>query len=886
MTKISDLKINYIKNPSGIKESICLSWAIESEQRNVLQENYQIQVNQCGCESELLYDSGVVESGQSVNIPLGLELKSIRRYDVRVRVTAGGEQSQWAEAFFISALTDASEWKGQFVSAEPEEDHGESYGTLLRKEFTIHGPVKEAWLVSTAHGLYHCFLNGRRISLDEMAPGWTSYGKRLLYQTYQVTDLLQEGSNALGVMLGAGWYKGLMGYKHTRNNYGTCTAFGGQLIIRYEDGSEEWILSDKSWKGSIGPILFSEIYDGEIYDARQEQPGWNEVGFQDEHWQTVRCVEQSPENLYPQSGSPVRVIERRQGTSLLYTPEGDQVLDFGQNLTGWCEFSVKDPNPGEVVELQFFETLDCNGNVYQENLRAAKETIRYICKGEKEETYHPWFTFQGFRYGKVVSYPGEVRPENFIACVVHSDMEMTGTFRCSNPLLNRLWNNVLWGMKGNFLDIPTDCPQRDERLGWTGDAQIFGRTASYLMNTNAFYHKWLADVAADQREDGAVPHIVPDILTGNSAGDWFLKKELPVGASGWADVAVMLPWVMYLTYEDKMILERQIDSILGWVRFMQEHSEGCLFQFGSQFGDWLALDAEEGSYQGATPVDYTCSVYYCRSTEITAKILRVLERDEEAAYYESFAQTLKDDFRKRYFEEDGMLKIQTQTAYVLALVFGLVPEMFREKSLKALKALLEKETWHLTTGFLGTPQLLFALSENGCLEGAYELLLKEDFPSWLYQVKAGATTIWEHWDGRKSDGSMWSPDMNSFNHYAYGSVGEWLYRVVTGLEIDEEHPGYEHFYVRPSIGGGLGFAETTYRSVRGYIRIFWKKDGNDVTLEIEIPVNTSADIILPQAEHILESDGLVFEKIQGEYRAKAGSGKYEIHYWYEALRSR
>lgn len=878
MIKLSDLKINYIKNPSGIRGNISLSWVIESSQRNVLQENYQIQVNGYGLESELLYDSGVVESNQSVGIPLELNIKSIRRYTVRVRVTAGGELSQWAEAYFVSAFTNAKEWKGQFISAEAEQDYNQSYGTLIRKEFTVCKPVKEAWLVSTAHGLYHSFMNGRRVSEDEMSPGWTSYGKRLLYQTYEVTDLLQDGKNALGVMLGAGWYKGLMGYKLTRNNYGTCTAFGGQLILRYEDGSEEWILSDESWKGSRSPILFSEIYDGEIYDARKELPGWNTTGFDDTHWQTIRCVEQNLDNLYPQSGTSVRVMERLRETKLLCTLEEDWILDFGQNLTGWCEFVVKSSNPGDVVELQFFETLDHNGNVYRENLRTAKETIRYICKGEEEEIYHPWFTFQGFRYAKIVSYPGEIKPENFTACVVYSQMELTGTFKCSNPLLNQLWHNVLWSMKGNFLDIPTDCPQRDERLGWTGDAQIFGRTASYIMNTNAFYHKWLADVAADQTKDGAVPHVVPDILTGNSDGDWFLEKELPVGASGWADVVVTLPWVMYLTYSDKTILEHQIDSVLNWIRFMQEHSEGCLFRFGSQFGDWLALDAEESSYQGATPTDYTCSVYYCHSTEIAAKILRVLKRDEDAEYYENLVQILKDDFRKRYFDENGILKIQTQTAHVLSLVFGLVPEEFRKKSLENMKTLLEREAWHLTTGFLGTPQLLFALSKNGCLEGAYELLLKEDFPSWLYQVKEGATTIWEHWDGKKTDGSMWSPDMNSFNHYAYGAVGEWLYRVVIGLEVDEQSPGYEHFYIKPSIGGGLTWAEGSYRSVRGCIGICWNRNGDDVILKIEIPTNTSADIVLAQAVGIKENGGLLFKRTQDGYRAKSGSGKYEIHY--------
>lgn len=878
MIAISDLKVNYLAEPAGIKNQFYLSWAIESDRRNVAQDTYQIQVRKAEEDSVNSYDSGIVESSQSVQVPVNMELESIVRYIVCVRITAASETSEWKEAKFVSGLQNPEEWRGKFISAEPEEDKDKSYGTLLRQEFTLKASVKEAWFVSSAHGIYHAFLNGTKIGKDEMSPGWTSYNKRLLYQTYEVTDLLTEGTNTLGIMLGAGWYKGLMGYKLTRNHYGIQTAFGGQLLIRYENGSEEWIASDENWKGSKGPVLFSEIYDGEIYDASEEQSGWDKSGFDDSSWDYVSVVLQDTGNLYPGNGSPVRVMERIDAVSLITMPEGDRVLDFGQNLTGWCEFSVENAKAGDIVELQFFETLDAEGNVYTDNLRSAKQTIRYICKGDKKETYRPWFTFQGFRYVKVMAYPGEINLKNFTACVVYSDMEQTGSFRCSNPLLNQLWHNILWGMKGNFLDIPTDCPQRDERLGWTGDAQVFCRTASFLMNTNNFYSKWLADVSADQTKDGAVPHVVPDILTENTEGDWGLEEEVLAGASGWADAAVILPWVMYLTYGDKAILERQIDSGLAWIRFMKEHSEGCHYRFGSQTGDWLALDAEEGSYLGATPIEYTSSVYYCYSTELVTKMLHILGREKEAKYYENLSQELKEDFQYRYFDENGVLKIQTQTAHVLALVFGLAPEGSRKRSLDDLKALLEEKAWHLTTGFLGTPQLLYALSENGCLDGAYELLLKEDFPSWLYQVKAGATTIWEHWDGMKPDGTMWSPDMNSFNHYAYGVVGEWLYRTVAGLELDEKYPGYEHFRIMPRIGGNLSNAEAIYKSVRGYIVIRWKREGRKVILEAEIPPNASADIVLLQAVNVLDRDGLEFVKEDEGYKASAGSGKYKVCY--------
>lgn len=773
-----------------------------------------------------------------------------------------------------SILQNPSQWRGRFISAEPESDSAQSCGTLLRQTFTPRKPLQAAWLICTAHGLYHAFINGHRVTQDELCPGWTSYNKRLLYQTYDVTPLLRPGENAIGVMLGAGWYKGLMGYMHTRNNYGTRTAFGGQLILRYTDGTEEWIITGESWRGSKSPVLFSEIYDGEVYDARLEQPGWNCPGFDDTEWRPVEAVGRDPSTLFPQEHPPVREISRLAPAALLTTPQGDRVLDFGQNLTGWCETVLENTHPGDVLELQFFETLDAAGNVYTENLRAAKQTLRYICRGGAREVYRPWFSFQGFQYAKIVSFPGAPKPENFTACVVHSALEETGTFRCSNPLLNQLWHNILWGMKGNFVDVPTDCPQRDERLGWTGDIAAFCRTAGFLMDIDAFCRKWLADLAADQDAGGAVSHVVPDILTGHSEDTWVPGSNYQGGGSGWGDAAVVLPWTLYLTYGDKDVIRQQMPSMLSWLRFLEEHSEGCLFRIGNQFGDWLALDAHPGSYKGGTPDEYTSAAWYCRSAALVSKMLRVIDRTEEANAYAQKAAALKADFQSRFFPDGGALTVQTQTAHVLALAFDLVPEALREKTVQGLKALLDQSGGHLTTGFMGTPHLARVLSDNGCLDEAYELLLKEDFPSWLYQVKCGATTVWENWDGKRPDGTMWSADMNSFNHYAYGSIGEWLVRTAAGLEIDEERPGYEHFYIKPQSGGGLTWVEVEYKSVRGPIAIRWKLENDVITLTAEIPVNTSADFVLDQAKTILDNGGLAFSGTQ----AHAEAGRYSIRY--------
>lgn len=871
MIRLSDLTIQYSACPAGITEPIELCWVMESDERNVKQESYQIQIWN---EETLVYDSGCVKSSQSAHVMVTQSWDSIRRYRVRLCVTANGQSSQWVERSFVTGFQRKEEWKGKFISAEPEADKGESYGTMLRKEFCVAKPLKEAFLLSSAHGIYHAFLNGRQVGTDELSPGWTSYHKRLLYQTYDVTGLLQQGENALGVMLGAGWYKGMMGYKHTRNNYGTRTAFGGQLILRYEDGSEEWVCSDESWKGTKSPVLFSEIYGGEVYDARREQCGWTMPDFDDSAWSAAEAVERDVTTLVPQHSCPVRVQEQFRPVSLFTTPNGDKVLDFGQNMAGWCECSVENACAGDVVELEFFEVLDKDGNVYTENLRGIHQILRYICKGGEKEIYHPFFTFQGFQYAKIISYPAEPSVECFTACVVHSDLKETLRFECSNPFINQLQHNIRWGMKGNFIDIPMDCPQRDERLGWTGDVQAFARTASYLMNTNAFYRKWLGDVAADQTEEGAITHVVPDILTGHMEGDWLLSQSVQGGASGWGDVAVILPWTLYQMYGDKTVLSRQMDSMLKWVQFMNRHSKGCLFEYGAQFGDWLALDAAPGSYKGATPDAYTSAAYYCASVGLVAKMLHILGREEESERYHSLANTLNCHFQSLFFRPDGSLTIQTQTAHVLALAFGLAPKEHREKIAARLRELLAENNGHLTTGFMGTPYLLRALSENGGLEEAYALLMKDDFPSWLYQVKAGATTVWEHWDGRRPDGTMWSPDMNSFNHYAYGSVGEWLYRTVCGLEIDEEHPGYDHFYLKPQIGGGLTWAKLCVDSVHGEIVSVWSLEGDIVTLNVKIPANTSADILLSQAKAILKTDGLSFSG----NRANAGSGVYSIQY--------
>lgn len=881
MLKVAQIRLNYAVNPVGTGRNLRLSWILESNLVNVRQTAYCLQLSGQESFESCLFESGWVESDCSAQVELEAtdRLESCRRYYLRVRVRAAGEESPYsAPATFVTGLLDNSEWQAQFITGERPEDWKASASTRLQKKIFLSGEVAEAYACTTALGVYHFYINGERVGEDELTPGWTSYRKHLCYQTYDVSGQLRRGENTLSALLGAGWFKGKMGFLHLRNNYGKHTAFLMQLLVRYRDGRTERFVTDTSWQRAEGPVLFSEIYDGEVCDGRREAE-W-EIG--------TEAVLFPHGVLTPQADSRVRIMNRIPAQRIFITPKGECVVDFGQNLTGWveCTFCGR---AGEELHYRCFETLDAAGNVYLDNLRTAKQEIRYICRGG-EETYHPHFTFQGFRYAVILKFPGERTTESFTALAVHTAMERTGDFSCSNPLVNRLQHNILWSLKGNFLDIPTDCPQRDERVGWTGDAQIFCRTACYLMNAYTFYEKWLTDLAADQTEEGGVPHVVPDIISGKEQGDWLLSQGTH-SAAGWADAAVINPWVLYLTYGDKDILRRQYDSMRRWIGFMESHAQDYIWNYRLQFGDWVALDAEEGSYYGATPNELTCTAYFAYSTGLFVKVAALLGEEEDAARYRELYERIVDKFRRTFFTEEGRLTAQTQTAHILALCFDLVPQHYREQTAKRLTELLAEHDGHLVTGFLGTPSFCRALSDNGYVDEAYDLLLKEDFPSWLYQVRMGATTIWEHWDGMKPDGTMWSPDMNSFNHYAYGAIGDWLYRVVLGIDTDEKAPGYRRSVIAPKTGNALSWAEGSYQSIYGTIRVRWERrpvsEGLcEIELTVRVPENTTACIRLEDGARLCtrEQDAgrkgqtLQFQRQDGILTAETGSGVWNVCY--------
>jgi alpha-L-rhamnosidase len=881
--QVSKLRCEYKENPIGIDvRQPRLSWQIVAGQRNIKQAAYQIHVSKDDYFKSLVWDSGKIFSDQALHHPYeGDELESSTRYYYRVMIwNQLGLATEWSEiAFWEVGLLNTNEWLAEWITPSHEAiDPNVEPEFLLRKSFEAHGDVRSARIYATSLGLYELELNGARVGDMLFTPGWTSYKHRLQYQTYDVTEMLQKGPNTLGMSLGNGWYKGNLGWSHQRNIYGDRRAGLLQLLIRYADGSEEIIKTDRSWQSLLGPIQMSELYHGERYDARLEQLGWSTNTFDSSEWNTVEVLDHKKDIIIAQENDPTRVVEEIKPLKLIMTPSGETVIDMGQNMVGWMKFRVE-AEQGTRIVLQHAEVLDQEGNFYTDNLRTAKQTIEFICNGQGIESYEPTFSFQGFRYVKVEGYPGQLMLDQFIGKVIHTDMEPTGSFECSNPMINQLQHNIIWGQKGNFLDVPTDCPQRDERLGWTGDAQVFVRTAAYNYNVAPFFEKWLKDLSADQLDSGGVPFVVPHVL-----------GEKDYSSAAWGDAAVICPWNIYLCYGDKRILETQYDSMVAWVEYI--HSQGneeYLWNTGFHFGDWLGLDAKEDSYKGATPEDLIATAFFAYSTSLLKKIAAVLGKEEDVSKYGHLLERIIVNFNQEFITPNGRLVAPTQTGHVLALMFDLVDEVTRKRLAHTLAEYVKENNYHLTTGFVGTPYLCHVLSSNGYHDVAVKLVLQEEFPSWLYSVGKGATTIWEHWDGIKPDGSFWSVDMNSFNHYAYGAIGDWLYQEVTGLQMDEGQPGYKHIHIKPNMQSGLSYARTTHESMYGTVISGWSLGENGQTeVSVTIPANTTATVELPAAnlEQVRENGQLLDEvmgiahqkQVEGIVRLHIGSGTYHFSY--------
>jgi len=887
------LRTEYQDNPVGIDTtSPRFSWSIRASGRGVVQEVYQVRVaptlRALDGAGAALWDSGKVRSEESLHRPYhGPPLESGRRYFWRVRVWAGsGRVSAWsAPAFWEMGLLSSSDWKADWIEPDLAEDVAKpGPSPMLRRVFKLGGSVDRARAYVTSHGLYELHLNGQRVGDQVFTPGWTSYNERLQYQTYDVTPLLRKGDNAVGVLLGSGWYRGDLGFGGRRNTYGDHLALLCQIEITYRDGHRELVLSDAGWKATQGPILTSEIYHGETYDARLEKAGWTAAGFDDSSWSGVKVVHARKDDLIAPVGPSVGKMAELRPVRILKTPSGETVVDMGQNMVGWVRLAVSGPQ-GATITLRHAEVLDQEGNFYTANLRRAKATERYTLKGGAREIWEPHFTFHGFRYVAVDGYPGTLTLDSVTGIVVHSAMAQTGHFSTSHPLVNQLQHNIVWGQRGNFLDVPTDCPQRDERLGWTGDAQVFCRTAAFNMDVAGFFTKWLGDLAADQYEDGDVPHVIPNVLP-LSGG------RRPAGAAGWADASVIIPWTMYLVYGDTRILENQYKSMSKWVGYESRRAgETYLWRGDVHFGDWLAYSAppsEARSYPGATTSkDLIATAFFAHSVDLLQRVARILDRKDDAARYLALLERIKAAFCREYVTASGRIGENTQTAYALALQFDLLPDDLRPIAAQRLAEDV-RERKHLTTGFLGTPYLCHVLARYGYLGEAYRLLNREDYPSWLYPVKKGATTIWERWDGQRPDGTFQDVGMNSFNHYAYGAIGDWMYRVMAGIEIDEAAPGYKHILIQPLPGGGFTSVEASHETMYGRVTSRWTLREEAFELAVEVPPNTRASVRLPHAflsgvteggQALSGSTGVTASRQDGDsVIVEIGSGAYRFAY--------
>jgi alpha-L-rhamnosidase len=879
---VTGLRCEYQADPLGIDaERPRLSWQLRSDERGVVQSAYQVQVARDG---KALWDTGRVTSDRSVHVPYGgPALESSRRYTWRVRVWDGsGRASAWsAPGSWEMGLLKPNDWRARWIEAAANEDTKTSQPSpVLRGVFRLNAAVRSARAYVTSLGLYELEINGRRVGDELLTPGWTSYRKRLQYQTYDVTSHLRAGENVVGATLGDGWYRGYLAWKDKRNVYGEHLALLCQIRVEHADGSVEVVGTDGAWKGATGPIRMSDIYMGESYDARLERPGWSAPGYDDRDWAPVRVVEPEKRALIAPAGPPVRRIEEIRPVAILKTPAGETVVDMGQNMVGHLRLRLRGP-AGTTVTLRHAEVLDKAGNFYTANLRAAKQQVTYVLKGGTDEVYEPHFSFQGFRYVAVAGWPGELPLDGVTGVVVHSDMPVTGQFRTSSPMLDQLQHNIRWSQKGNFVDVPTDCPQRDERLGWTGDAQAFSRTAAFNMDVAGFFSKWLGDLAADQNPEGSVPFVVPDVLSD--------AERFAGGSAGWADAATIIPWNLYLSYGDTRILERQYPSMKAWVEYMRRQAgEGQLWNKGFHFGDWLAFATTASDYPGATTgKDLIATAFFAHSTDLVERTAAVLGKTADAAEYAVLFPKIKEAFRKEFVTASGRVGENTQTAYALALQFDLLPEELRAEAARRLAADV-RTCGHLTTGFVGTPYLCHVLERFGYLDLAYQLLNRDTYPSWLYPVKQGATTIWERWDGLKPDGSFQDPGMNSFNHYVYGAIGEWMYAVVAGLQLDPAEPGYRHVLAQPRPGGGLTSAEARLETLYGTAASGWSLSGGRLTVLASVPPNTHGTVRLPGAtlDGVTEG-GSPVTTAPGVTRAvqeatdvvvEVGSGRYRFDY--------
>ena len=872
--RITAMRTNGLENPLGTNPDTnhSFSWILSSDKPNTFQKAYRIVVTSLG---EKVWDSGKIQSDNSVSVGYEGSLSPETEYVWTLQVwdNHGKVSKKLSSKWQTGIRPDA--WKAQWISASDA-----TLPSYFRKSETLRGKVKKATAYITSHGLYEAFINGQKVGDYLLTPGWTTYNKMLQYQAYDVTDLLQHGKNTIAAVVSPGWYSGGMnsGNPEHRFKYGKDVSLLMQIHIEYADGSKHCVVTDDSWSCCVpaeedaakaGGMTFANIYDGQTIDARLIDALWATNTPQTVWSRKARVMDFPKSHLVATANEPVKAYEAIPANKFIVTPKGEKVIDFGQNIVGWerVKFSGK---KGDQIRITHAEVLDKDGNFYTTNMRTAKTTSLFILNGEGEEVFEPTHTFYGFRYIKVEGVDGDLNPADFEAVPISSGFDRIGHFNSSDATINQLQHNIEWGFWDNFVDVPTDCPQRDERLGWTGDAQVFFRTASFLGKVDNFFRKWLANLKVDQRHDGRVPRIIPDTY---SNGDY------RTAATGWADACTIIPWNHYMAFGDISILKQQYESMKAWVDYMVSRSEkrGWLWNNGDHYGDWLfySLSNDPGGRSAVTSSHLVAQCFFANSADIVSRTANLLGKQADASYYAKVASEVRKAYINEYVTPNGLISSDTQTAYVLALQFNMLPEQLRAQALERLVANIERYDNHITTGFLGTSYICNVLTDFGRSDMAYKLLLQETCPSWIYSVKKGATTIWERWNSIQPDGSI-IEGMNSFNHYSYGAIGDWLYRSAVGIR--EAAPGFKKIIVRPHVGGGFSHMEASTHTPYGKVGAGWTAEKDVLkTLQVEIPVNTTAEIYVPASsmESVTASGNLKPDSFaEGYVKFVVGSGKY------------
>ncbi|MEZ4720391.1 MAG: glycoside hydrolase family 78 protein [Flavobacteriales bacterium] len=876
-----NLRCDFRQNPLGIDDvSPRLTWILQGEGRSRRQIAYQIQVasTQAQLDKDVidLWDSGKIFTDESANIRYaGASLGSGVMCFWKVRIWDESDQvSEWSKVNHWSVgLLQETDWVAQWIGFdEAWNDRGievkpwanqiekaKQYKPLpsphLRKEFEVVHEVKSAKVYVTALGVFELYINGQRVGDDYFTPGWTDYGKRVDYNTYEVSALLKKGKNVIAAILADGWYAGNMADRG-QYWYGEKLRLKAQMIMEDEAGNRDTIRTDDTWKASYGPIREADLQGGETYDARLEMNGWNQVDYDDKSWSGVEISDSFSVKLGGYPGVPIRKTEEIKPKHIFEISSGKYIVDMGQNFAGWAKIQVNG-NPGDSIVMRFAEKLNSDSTLHTRNLRSARCTDTYILKGGGPETWEPRFTYHGYQFIEVSGFPEKLTSENITGIVVHSDLPRTGWFECSDALINRIYSNQLWSQRSNYFDVPTDCPQRDERMGWTGDAQIFMKTAAYNMDVSAFYNKWLVDVVDGQR-NGMFPSTAPRVYNRIAAG--------------WGDAGVICPWTFFQAYNDSSILREYYPSMKLWMDYLESKSVNHLSGIGS-YGDWQNVKSE-------TPIELITTAYYKHVSDLMAKIATVLDYKPDAQHYNSLSMKIKDAFIQKFVD---VATDNTQTADLLALSFDLLPDTL----IDSYRARLRNDIWNhdttLTTGIHGTKFLMPVLGEYD-LGLAYQLLNNTKFPSWGHHIENGATTIWERWDSYSDTSGFHKDSTNSLNHYAYGSVGEWFYSTIAGIESDGS--GYKHIIIRPQPGGGLTWANAAYNSIRGPIKSSWRIDEGKYHLNISIPANTDATVYIPtsNANSVVESGRLIIDspdisvisEESGRIVLKVGSGDYSF----------